>query len=52
VAGPVIGVVLAGLVSLVGVLTRRIGARSHVPLGPPLVVGAALATALALAAGS
>lgn len=52
IAGPVIGVVLAGFVSLLGVITRRLGPRSHVPLGPFLVVGAVVATALALLAGA
>ncbi|MGO1582553.1 MAG: prepilin peptidase [Actinomycetaceae bacterium] len=49
--GPVLGIVVGGLVSLVAVVTRRADLRSHVPLGPSLVVGTGLATWLELAGG-
>ncbi|MGC5627865.1 prepilin peptidase [Georgenia sp. Z1344] len=47
--GPVLGIVVGGLVSIVAVVARRATLRSHVPLGPALLVGAAVATWLDLA---
>ena len=39
-AGVAYGVVLAGVVILVLLLSRRIGRKSYVPFGPFLIVGA------------
>ena len=48
-AGVFLGLLTGGLVSLVLLVTRRAGWRTALPFGPPLLVGAVLA--LALAAG-
>ncbi|MGC5616929.1 prepilin peptidase [Georgenia sp. Z1491] len=49
--GPVLGIVLGGLHSIGAVLVGRANLRSHVPLGPSLLLGAALATWLELTGG-
>jgi leader peptidase (prepilin peptidase)/N-methyltransferase len=46
-AGVFLGLLTGALVSLVLLATRRAGWRTALPLGPPLLVGAALAMALA-----
>ena len=46
-AGVLLGLLVGGLVSLVLVAGRRVGWRTAVPFGPPLLVGAVLALALA-----
>ncbi|WP_448613017.1 prepilin peptidase [Modestobacter sp. URMC 112] len=46
-AGVLVGLVLGAVVSLVLLATRRAGWRTAVPLGPPLLAGAAVALALA-----
>ena len=47
--GPVLGLVLGGVASILAVLARRATMRSHLPLGPALLAGTALATWLDLA---
>ncbi|MCW2698555.1 MAG: peptidase prepilin type [Blastococcus sp.] len=46
-AGVFLGLVIGAVVSLALVATRRAGWRTAVPLGPPLLVGAVLALAVA-----
>ena len=51
-AGVFLGLLIGALVSAVLLATRRAGWRTAIPFGPPLLVGAVLALALAMTASA